>query len=334
MPDLRLTLATASYDRVKPLADGTVRPEGIELDVKYSAPSETFYKMLKFDEFDVSEMSFSSYLIARSQGREWTAIPVFPFRNLFHLSIYCRPEAGIEQPTDLHEKRFGLTEYQVTAALWARGSLQHDFGVDLARVRWFVERSPELSHGGVTGFRPPPGISIEQVPENETLHSLLDRGELDAILPSPYPGMKSRLNRTDEIALADTGKASRLFREPRAEAERYVERNGFLHANHTVVIRNQVLEKNPWVADSLYSAFQEAKAATYASLDYLRRSSLVFSGVYLDEERRLLGADPFPYGIEANRKALDTLFGYSHEQGFIPEKPSLESLFAATTLET
>jgi 4,5-dihydroxyphthalate decarboxylase len=332
--DLKLTLATASYDRVRPLAEGSVKPDGIELEVKFSAPSETFYKMLKFDEFDVSEMSFSSYLIAKSQGREWTAIPVFPFRNLFHLSIYCRPEAGIREPRDLHGKRFGLTEYQVTAALWTRGTLQHDFDVDLSKVRWFVERTPEMSHGGVTGFSPPPGISIERIPEQETLQSLLDRGELDAILPSPYPGMKSRLNRTDEIALADSGRARRLFASPRDEARRYVERNGFLHANHTVVIRNEVLDQHPWVAESIYRAFVGAKAAAYARLDYLRRSSLVFSGLYLEEERELLGSDPFPYGIEANRKTLDVLFGYSHEQGFIPRKPSLESLFAADTMDT
>lgn len=334
MADLKLTLATASYDRVKPLADGSVKPDGIELDVRYSAPSETFYKMLKFDEFDISEMSFSSYLIAKSQGREWTAIPVFPFRNLFHLSIYRRPEADIETPKDLHGKRFGLTEYQVTAALWMRGTLQHDFGVDLTRIDWFVERTPEMSHGGLTGFEPPPGISIQRVGQDETLQSLLDRGELDAILPSPYPGMKSRLNRTDEIALANRGQAKRLFGEARAEVERYVRHNGFLHINHTVVIRNEVLDRSPWVAESVYRAFREAKMKAYSELDYLRRSSLVFSGVYLEEERRLLGPDPFPYGIEANRRALETLFRYSCEQGFIREEPKLESLFAASTLDT
>jgi 4,5-dihydroxyphthalate decarboxylase len=332
--DLRLTLATASYDRVRPLADGSVKADGIELDVRYSAPSETFYKMLKFDEFDISEMSFSSYLIARSQGREWTAIPVFPFRNLFHLSIYRHPDNGVAEPKDLHGKRFGLTEYQVTAALWTRGALQHDFDVDLTKIRWFVERTPEMSHGGVTGFAPPPGISIERIPEEETLQSLLDRGELDAILPSPYPGMKSRLNRTDEMALADAGRARRLFASPREEARRYLRRNRFLHVNHTVVIRNEILDEHPWVAENLYRAFRQAKAAAYAQLDYLRRSSLVFSSVYLEEERELLGADPFPYGIEANRRALDTLFEYSFEQGFIPRKPSLESLFAASTLST
>src|SRR5918992_1040094 len=121
MSDVPLRLAIAEYDRAQPLADGTVRPEGIELDVTFLAPSETFYRMLKFDEFDVSEMSLSSYLIARSQGRAWTAIPVFPFRNLFHLSIYSRAEAGIEEPRDVEGKRFGLTEYQVTAAVWTRG---------------------------------------------------------------------------------------------------------------------------------------------------------------------------------------------------------------------
>jgi 4,5-dihydroxyphthalate decarboxylase len=198
MEDVSLRLAIAEYDRVRPLADGTIKPEGISLDVSFLAPSETFYRMLKFDEFDVSEMSLSSYLIARAQGKAWTAIPVFPFRNLFHLSIYVRAGAGIEEPRDVEGKSFGLTEYQVTASVWARGVLQEDFGVDLTKVKWFVERTSDMSHGGVTGFSAPDGISIERIPPDESLQSLIEQERLDAVLPDPYPGIPSRLNRTEE----------------------------------------------------------------------------------------------------------------------------------------
>ena len=128
---LELTLAIADYDRVKPLADGIVKPEGLKLNMVYSAPSETFYKMLHSEEFDSSEMSMSTYLIAKSQGKAWTGIPVFPNRSYFHTSIYCNKDSGITHPKDLEGKSFGVPEYQVTAAVWMRGALQHDFDVDL-----------------------------------------------------------------------------------------------------------------------------------------------------------------------------------------------------------
>lgn len=334
MMDLQLRLAIADYDRVKPLADGSVEPQGIRLDPVFLAPSEIFYRMLKFDEFDVSEMSLSSYLIARSRGKAWTAIPVFPFRGFFHINVYCNTEADIKEPRDLEGKRVGLTEYQVTAAVWTRGVLQHRFGVDLRKIRWFVERTPEMSHGGVTDFRPPEGISIEQIPPEETLHSLVEIGELDAILPSPYPGMASRLNRTDEIAFRQSPKLKRLFQDPKSEAIRYFREAGLLHMNHTVVINDSILEAHPWVAMSLYRAFQEAKELTYERLDYLRRSSLIFSGLYLEEERSIFGEDPYPYGMKTNRRVLEELINYSHEQGLIEAKPTLEELFEPDTLST
>jgi 4,5-dihydroxyphthalate decarboxylase len=311
-----------------------VKPEGINLDVNFLAPSETFYRMLKFDEFDISEMSLSSYLIARSQGRAWTAIPVFPFRNLFHLSIYSRAEAGIEEPRDVEEKRFGLTEYQVTAAVWTRGVLQEDFGVDLTKVNWLVERTPEMSHGGVTGFRPPEGITIEQIPADKSLQSLIDKDLLDAVLPDPYPGIPSRLNRTEETELQRSPKMKRLFHNPRAEMARYYGRHGMLHMNHTIVVQNSALETHPWMAMSLFNAFQQAKEYSFEHLDHLRRSALVLAGAYLDEERALLGDDPFPYGFLANRTALEKLVGYSKDQGFTDTKPVLEELFAEETLST
>jgi len=334
MPDRPLTLAVPDYDRVKPLVDGLVTLDGRALDVSVLAPSEIFYRMLKNLEFDVSEMSLSSYLIARGQGKPFTAIPVFPFRTLFHLSVYRNVDAGIEQPKDLEGKRFGLSEYQVTAALWTRGVLQHDFGVDLRKVRWYVERTPELSHGGVTGFEPPAGITIEQVPVGETLQGLLERGELDAVLPDPFPGLASRLNKTEEPELQRSPRVKRLFADSRAEAVRAFRSAGFLHVNHTIVVRDELLADDPDLAPALYDAFARAKQETYRRLDYLRRASLVLAGVYLEEERATFGDDPYPYGLAANRVALETLIAYSHEQGFITKQPSLEALFHPSTLDT
>lgn len=331
-PSMRL--AIADYDRAAALADGRVAVEGVDLTVEHLAPSETFYRMLAHDEFDLSEMSLSSYLIARERGRAWTAIPVLPHRTAFHTGIYVREDAGITEPADLAGKRFGLTEYQVTAAVWMRGVLTHDFGVDPTQVEWYVERAPELSHGGETGFEPPEGVHIARLPDGETLYSMILRGELDAVLPSPYPGMASRLNRTEEGDLQAAPGIRRLFADPWAEAARVFSSQGFLHANHTVVVQNHHLEADPQLARRLFDAFVESKELAYAALQGLGRSSLVLGAVRLEEQQEVFGDDPFPYGLAANRQALDALTAYSFEQGLTDAPAPVESLFSTRTLDT
>ncbi|MPZ87310.1 MAG: hypothetical protein GEU81_04375 [Nitriliruptorales bacterium] len=334
MTERTLRLAIADYDRVAALVDGSVRVPGVRLGIEHLAPSETFYRMLSADEFDVSEMSLSNYLIAREQGRAWMAIPVFPFRSAFHMNIYVRDAAGIEAPAGLAGKRFGLPEYQMTAAVWVRGALQHDFGVHPSEIEWFVERSPELSHGGETGFTPPPGVRIARLPDGETLQSMLLAGALDAVMPSPYPGMASRLNRTSEHDLRAAPGIRRLFGDPWAEAVRTFQAHGFLHANHTVVVQKRHLENDRGLARNLVDAFVDAKQVAYRQLAGLSRSSLVLGAVRLEQQRAVFGADPFPYGLAANRDALATLIGFSNEQGLTREPLQVEELFAAGTLDT
>ncbi len=328
MSDLPLTLAIAEYDKTLPLAEGTVKPAGIDLRYVVSPPSETFWRMLKFDEFDASEMSIATYCIARARGRGWTAIPVFPFRSFFHTLIVVRAEAGIRRPEDLRGKRFGVPEYQMTAAVWMRGVLQHHFGVPPTSVEWFVERRRALSHGGQTGFTPPPGVSIEPVPEGETLASFLAAGRLDAVMCSPFPGLRSMLNATDLLRLMRLPGVRLLFEDPVAEGVRYFRETGFSHINHTLVIQNRILDRHPWVALNLYQAFVRAKEDNARRLDRLLRSSLVFAFAYLEAERRLFGEDPYPYGLAANRRALETLVGYLVEQGLLDEPVPVDTLFA------
>jgi len=331
MPDLSLTLAMADYDRTAALRDGSVKPAGINLTYIVSPPSETFWRMLKFDEFDVAEMSLSSFLIARGQGRAWTAIPVFPFRACFHTYVFVRAGSTIRQPSDLAGARFGLPEYQMTAAVWVRGVLQHDFGVPPSAMHWIVERSPAMSHGGQTGFTPPEGVSIERAPEGETLLALLERGEIDAVMPSPYGSMTSRLNKTYVGDLSRSPHARLLFEDPMAESVRSFRAHGFSHVNHTVVVQNRVLDEHPWVALNLFNAFANAKQQCYGRIDYLLRSSVMAAFAVLDAQRRIFGDDPFPYGLAANRKALDTLAAFSFEQGLIKERARIDDLFAPTT---
>lgn len=331
MPDLDLTLCMADYDQTAALRDGSIKPQGINLTYLVSPPSETFWRMLKFDEFPASEMSLSSFLIARSRGRAWTAIPVFPFRAFFHTHIVVRADAPIGRPADLEGKRFGLPEYQMTAAVWVRGVLQHEFNVPPSAIRWYVERKPSLSHGGHTGFTPPAGVSVEPIPEGETLFSLLVSGKLDALMPSPFPGMKSMLNETDYFQLCRSPHVRLLFENPAEESVRCYRKNGFSHINHTVVIQNRILHEHPWVALSLFQAFVRGKQDGYDKIDRLLRSSLVLALDHLEAQRRIFGEDPYPYGVRSNLAPLKTLADYEFEQGLIPERVAMEEIFAEST---
>src|SRR5574342_337542 len=178
----RLTLSFISNfnERVEPLMNGTVQIPNVEIIPTYSHPSETFWRQLKFAEFEVGEMSMSSYLIARSRGADMIALPVFPSRRFFHAEQSYHVDSGIKEPGDITGKRIGVGEYQQTAALWTRGVLEHDFGVSQYQVEWWMERSEDLSHGGATGFVPPQGIKFQRIPENKSLASMLVNHELDA----------------------------------------------------------------------------------------------------------------------------------------------------------
>jgi 4,5-dihydroxyphthalate decarboxylase len=331
MPDLPLTLAMAEYDKTLPLAEGLVKPAGIDLRYVVSPPSETFWRMLKFDEFDAAEMSLATYMIARARGRRWIAIPVFPFRAFFHTLVVVRAGAGIDRPGDLAGKRVGLPEYQMTAAVWMRGVLQHHFGVPPTAVKWVVERRAALSHGGQTGFTPPPGVEVAHAPDGETLGSLIAAGRLDAVMCSPFPGLRSMLNATDLLRLVRLPGVRWLFEDPVAEGVRYYRESGFSHINHTVVVQERLLERHPWVALNLYQAFVRAKEDNARRLDRLLRSSLVFAFAHLETERRLFGDDPYPYGLAANRPALETLASYMVEQGLLAEPVAVDTLFAEST---
>src|SRR5438552_18026233 len=179
MPKLQLSFISAYNERVEPVLDGRVDIEGLELVPTYSDPSETFWRQLKFQEFEVSEMSMSSFLIARSRGMDMVGIPVFPSRRFMHAQISIHADSGIEKPQDLVGKRIGVGEYQQTASLWLRGVLEHDFGVSQYKVDWYMERTEELSHGGATGFTPPKGISFRKIPPDKSIASMLVNHEID-----------------------------------------------------------------------------------------------------------------------------------------------------------
>jgi 4,5-dihydroxyphthalate decarboxylase len=316
--------------------DGSIQADGIELIPTYSHPSETFWRQLRFHEFEVAEMSMSSYLIARSRGVDMMAIPVFPSRRFFHAELSYHADSGVKEPGDLTGKRIGVGEYQQTAALWARGVLDHDFGVSQYKVDWYMERTDELSHGGATGFTPPPGISFHRIPAEKSLASMLVNHEIDA---APIAGHLSRafnvIDRSTHIRASegDWSKVKPLFPDQIAEAKRFFTKYGFVPVNHTYTVRGDVYRAHRWVAGSLYAAFIQAKACAREKLPERIPEALFFGPEYLAMTQEVLGDDPFPYGVEANAKMLDTIVGYSYEQGLTPRKMKVEDLFAKETLD-
>jgi 4,5-dihydroxyphthalate decarboxylase len=334
MNRLQLSFGTRINERVRPLVDGRVRPQGIELVPTLGHPGETFWRQLRFADFDVSEMSLSSLLIAKSRGSDLVAIPAFPSRRMFHLELDGRRDV-IAGPEDLRGKRVGVPEYQQTAALWLRGILKHDFGVDPREIHWFMERGDALSHGGATGFTTPAGISLDFIPADESLASMLAAGDLDAALvrPNRSAGASNVIERsgTDSRRL-DWTEIGPVFGDPFAEGKRFFDRHGFIPINHTYVIRGELFRQHPWVALNLYQGFLEAKRVAEADLVEEIPLSLVFRWEFLSQVQSLFGPDPFPYGFRANRATLAEIARHSHEQGLISEPIDIEHIFAPSTV--
>jgi 4,5-dihydroxyphthalate decarboxylase len=335
MAKLTLAFISAFNERVEPLMDGTIQAEGIELIPTYSHPAETFWRQLKFHEFEVAEMSMSSFLIARSRGVDMIALPVFPSRRLFQTELSYHVDSGINEPGDLVGKRLGVAEYQQTAALWIRGILEHDFGVSQFKIHWYMERSEEMSHGSATGFKPPAGISFNRIAPNKSLVSTLLSNELDAAhIASPWVLRANALDRSSRITGGgDWTKVKPLFPDRMAEGARFFKKHAFLPVNHAYIIRGDIYRKHPWVAFNLYTAFVKAKEHFRGKLFDKIPTALFFGREYLAITQELFGDDPFPYGVKANAAMLDTIIGYSYEQGLTPRKMKMEELFAESGLD-
>ena len=317
MASTRVSLIGELYDCVKPLFDGTVRPEGIDLVVTRSPSPEAMRRQLTAWEFDICEMAFGAYLIARADGADVTAIPVFPRRAFFHTNFMYRADGRIDGPHDLAGKRIGVAEYVQSATVWARGVLEHDFGLDPRRAQWYVERSGSGSTGEVLGFKPPREIPVRQTPGGKSLVAMLEAGELDVALVGGN-------------AQAQASKALRpLFADAIAEGKRFYAAHGYVPANHCYMVRGSLAREHPALVANLYRAFHEAKAVAQQSLSRERSRGLLFGNEQLSMMFESFSGDPFSYGIGPNRAMLETVVELCQEQGIARDRPSIEQLFVS-----
>jgi 4,5-dihydroxyphthalate decarboxylase len=317
MTRLRLTLAIGDYDHTRDLALGAVRPEGIEL-VHLALPvEEIFFRFTKYREWDVSEMSFGKVVSLASQDdRSLVALPVFPSRVFRLSSIYVRAGGPVRSPGDLAGKRIGVPEWAQTAAIYTRGYLAHELGLPLEGIEWVQAGLNEAGRVEKVALKLPPGLRLRPV-RDATLNDMLLAGELDAVLSARPPR-----------GFAESGIA-RLYPDYREPEEAYFRKTGVFPIMHVVALRRDVFERDPWVAMNLLKAFEEAKRRSLARLADVTASHapLPWIGDYVARTRRLFGEDPWPYGVEPNRRTLEAFLGFAFEQGVCHRRLALEELF-------
>jgi 4,5-dihydroxyphthalate decarboxylase len=325
-----LSIAISDNPRTWPVIDGRAKPDGIDLVPTVLHPSEMFWRQLKFAEFDVCEMSMSSLMIARSQGDErFVGIPVFTTRYFFHTTILVRKDARIGKPADLKGKRVGVPEYQQTAALWARGVLENEFGVAPRDMEFWMERPPSKSHGGATGFKPPPGVTVNQIPADKNIGTMMASGELDATLH--YLAVPNLVDRST-VDLWNHPDITTLFPDPIAEGVRFYRKTGIYPINHGMVIRREIAERHPWAVTNILKAFNAANEI--ANRERVAHAEYhVKTGLLPADALQALRSPLVTHGVRANRTVLETIGKYSLQQGLTPRLMTPEDLFAAATLE-
>ncbi|MGC2518692.1 MAG: ABC transporter substrate-binding protein [Burkholderiales bacterium] len=326
MSRLRLTLACWDYDRTQALADGRVQPEGIDLNYLKLEVEETFFRMLRQREFDVAEMSLSSYCVSLTREiQPFIAIPVFPSRFFRHSCIFVSAKSGIREPKDLAGKRIGTPEYQMTAPVWIRGILQDEYGVDPAGVEYWTGGEEEPGREEKLKLDLPAKFRLRSIGPTQTLSQMIADGELEAMHTARMPSTFA----------TRPGTVRRLF-ENYVEVEKaYFRKTKIFPIMHTVVIRRELYKANPWIAQSLYKAFARAQRMVYENLTTTAAltTMLPWQVAHVEEARRELGDDWWAYGCQPNLHVLETFLRYHHEQGLSKRRLKVEELFAPETLE-
>ncbi|GAA0518833.1 ABC transporter substrate-binding protein [Pigmentiphaga sp. GD03639] len=326
MSKLRLSLGCWDYDRTRALMDGTVVPDGIDLNYLNMPVEETFFRMLRHREFDVAEMSLSSYTVSLFKPeRPFIAIPIFPSRFFRHSCIYVNADAGIREPKDLIGKRIGTPEYQMTAPVWIRGILDEHYGVPVDSVTYVTGGEEEPGRPEKLKIDLPPNIKVEQIGPTQTLSQMLLDGEIDALHTARMPS----------TFLTGKGKVTRLFPDFEAVEREYFRNTGIFPIMHTLVIRREIYEANRWVAQSLYKAFVQAQQVAYQNLRETAALKIMHPWLLGNMEAVIkeMGEDFWAYGFENNRKTLETFLRYHHQGGLSKKLLTPEDLFAPETFE-
>ena len=317
MPNIQLTLACGDYEIIRAIKEGAVKVDGVDLTVLTDIDSSTrHWRFLRNREFDVAEVSASSYLLARDAGMEIEGIPVFLHRRFRHEFVFVNTTKGIKSPKDLIGKKVGVKSFQVSAILWMRGILEHEYGVPHKSIHWHSEIDEDIE------FTPAPDLQWTRLADDQTLEAMLVSGELDAVIHS------------DIIEPYEKGdpNVARLFDDYKGEEERYFQKTGIFPIMHVMGIKREIVERYPWIPVNLYKAFEKAKAIGMKRMFNPRIAPLAWYRHALEEQRKLLGEDPWEYGLsDANRHNLDTLVGYSHEQGMLKRHWPLDELFLSVS---
>ena len=321
-----ITIACGDYDRTRAIKDGRVPVEGCAVNYIGLEPEEVFHRAFKHDEFDVCELSFSSYVRSVDSGNPtYIGIPAFVSRVFRHSGIYVRTDRGITQPSDLKGKLIGLPEYQITAVVWQRGIMQDEYGVKPTDIKWRQGGQEQPGRTERTPLKPIAGLDLQSIPSDKTLSGMLETGELDALFTARAPSCF--LNKKPNIA--------RLFPNYRDVEKSYYKKTGMFPTMHLVGIKRHLVEKHPWLPASLYKAFCEAKV--YAMRDVREINALMITLPWIEAEARetteLMGEDFWRYGVAENAKEIEAMTRYSYEQGLVKRKLSAEDLFAHSTID-
>ena len=326
MVDVPITIACGNYDRTQAIKDGVVKVEGCAVTYLPLYPEEIFFRAFRYAEFDVSEISFSSYIRTVAAGTSaYIGIPAFVSRIFRHSGIYVRKDAGIRTPQDLRGKRIGLPEYQITAVVWMRGLLQHEYGVHPSEIHWRSGGQEEPGRHERTPLKAIPGLDLQPIGDDQTLVDMLRKGELDALFTARAPSS----------FLAGEPHIARLFPDTRAAEIAYYKKTGLFPIMHLIGIRRSLVEKHPWLGPSVLKAFTRAKAIALEEMADvgISRASLPWLPCDVAHSKAIMGGDIWPYGYPANKKAVDCMLRWSVEQGLSDRAVTPEELFAPGTLQ-
>ncbi len=326
MAKLNLSVAVRDYDRTRPLTDGLVAIDGVDPVFMALDPEEIFFRAFRHAEFDICELSLSSFTVKTAQGDcPYVGVPAFVSRAFRHTSIYVRTDR-IKKPADLKGKKIGVPEYQLTANVWARALLEDDHGVKPSDIHWIRGGLEEAGRPEKIAITLPKDVKLENAPEGRTLSAMLEAGEIDGFIGPRVPSCFAR----------GGPHVGWLFVDPVAAAKDYFKRTGIFPIMHIIGVRREIVSQQPWLPAALFKAFERAKSIALEKLSDTSSAkvTLPFVEERLMEARALMGRDFWSYGVAANRKTLETFLRHHHAQGLSSRLVKVEELFHPATFET